>query len=57
MCLRQRDGANESLVNENVLIFVAIHEMAHMITQSIGHEPEFWNNFGWLLREAESNGL
>ena len=56
MCLRQKD-AGEQLVNENVLVFVAIHEMAHMITQSIGHEPEFWNNFGWLLREAEQRGL
>ena len=57
LCLRQRAGGNESLVDENVMIFVAIHEMAHMITQSIGHEPEFWNNFGWLLREAERTGV
>ena len=57
LCLRQRAGGNETLVDENVMIFVAIHEMAHMITQSIGHEPEFWNNFGWLLREAERIGV
>ena len=55
-CLRQRDGT-EQLVDDNVMMFVAIHEMAHMITKSIGHEPEFWNNFGWLLREAESKNL
>lgn len=55
-CLRQRDGT-ESLVDENVMVFVAIHEMAHMITKSIGHDAEFWNNFGWLLREAESQNL
>ena len=55
-CLRQRDGS-EKLVDNNIMMFVAIHEMAHMITQSIGHEPEFWNNFGWLLREAESRKL
>lgn len=57
LCLRQRQGANESLVNENVMTFVGIHELAHTITQSIGHEPEFWNNFGWLLKEAEAAGL
>lgn len=57
LCLRQRQGANETLVDENIMIFVAIHEMAHMITKSIGHEPEFWNNFGWLLREAEKIGV
>ena len=57
LCLRQRQGADESLVNENVMVFVALHEMAHTITDSVGHEPEFWNNFGWLLKEAEKTGV
>jgi hypothetical protein len=57
LCLRQRRGADESLVGESVIMFVGLHEMAHTITQSIGHEPEFWNNFGWLLREAEALGF
>jgi predicted metal-dependent hydrolase len=52
MCLRQRD-ASEQLVNENVLTFVALHEMAHTGTQSIGHTPEFWNHFAWLIKQAE----
>ena len=55
-CLRQRDGS-ESLVDGNVMMFVALHEMAHMITESVGHDADFWNNFGWLLREAESRNL
>jgi predicted metal-dependent hydrolase len=54
-CLRQR--GSEKLVNENIMMFVALHEMSHMLTQSVGHTPEFWNNFGWLLREAESKKL
>jgi hypothetical protein len=57
LCLRQRNGPDESLVSESVMMFVGIHELAHTITKSIGHEPEFWNNFGWLLREAEALGL
>ena len=57
MCLRQRDGPDESLVDENVMIFVALHEFAHVCTESIGHDSEFWNNFGWLLKEAEAMGL
>jgi hypothetical protein len=57
LCLRQRQGGNESLIDENIIVFVALHEMAHTITKSIGHEPEFWNNFGWLLREAEKTGV
>ena len=56
-CLRQRQGNNESLVKENIMIFVALHEMAHMVTPTIGHGPDFWNNFGWLLKIAENQGI
>ena len=54
MCLRQRDGPDDDLVGENVVMFVALHEMSHICTESIGHGPDFWNNFGWLLKEAEA---
>ena len=57
LCLRQRDSTNESLVDENIMFFVALHEMAHMITATIGHGQDFWNNFGFLLKEAEKEGL
>jgi hypothetical protein len=57
MCLRQRDGTDESLVDENVMMFVALHEFAHVCTESIGHGPDFWQNFGWLLKEAEAMNL
>jgi hypothetical protein len=53
MCLRQRND-KEELVDENIITFVAIHEMAHIGTPEIGHTPSFWNNFGWLLKEAET---
>jgi len=56
LCLRQRDEDKENLVDENVMVFVALHEMGHVITPPTvaSHGPEFWNNFGWLLREAEA---
>ena len=55
LCLRQKDEKKEPLVEENVMVFVALHEMGHVITSPSveSHGPEFWNNFGWLLREAE----
>ena len=53
MCLRQRNE-KEELVDENIITFVAIHELAHIGTPEIGHTPSFWNNFGWLLKEAEA---
>jgi hypothetical protein len=57
LCLRQREGPNENLVDENVMVFVSLHEMAHVITPTIGHGPDFWNNFGWLLKQAEAQGI
>jgi hypothetical protein len=53
MCLRQRDEA-ENLVDDNILVFVALHEMSHIGTSSIGHTKEFWNHFAWLLEKAEA---
>jgi len=53
MCLRQRDE-KENLVDDNILIFVALHEMSHIGTSSIGHTKEFWNHFAWLLQKAEA---
>ena len=56
LCLRQKENGSEPLVDENVMVFVALHEMGHVITPPTvkSHGPEFWNNFGWLLREAEN---
>jgi len=55
-CIRQKDQ-NESIVNENILTFVSIHELAHIMTESIGHTTEFWDNFKKLLKEAIQNNL
>jgi hypothetical protein len=52
MCLRQRNE-REELVNENIITFVALHELSHIGTTEVGHTPQFWNNFGWLLKKAE----
>ena len=55
-CIRQKDE-DESLVEENTITFVSIHELAHIMTKSIGHTEEFWNNFRRLLKEAIELGL
>jgi hypothetical protein len=57
LCLRQRGGGNETLVDENVMVFVGLHELGHVCTESVGHGPDFWNNFGWLLKEAEAANI
>jgi hypothetical protein len=55
-CLRDK-GEQEKLVKENTMMFVSLHELAHLMTESIGHEPEFWDNFKIILRVAIANGL
>jgi hypothetical protein len=57
LCLRQREGGNETLVQENVMVFVSLHEMAHVVTPTLGHGPDFWNNFAWILKQAEEIGI
>ena len=55
-CIRQKDE-RESLVDENTLTFVAIHELSHIMTKSIGHTNEFWDNFKRLLHISVENNL
>ena len=45
------------LIDENTLTFVAIHEVAHTMTKSIGHKEEFWRNFKFLLTNAVDIGI
>ena len=51
-CLNKKKDNNRNLIDINTLTFVAIHEMAHVATISIGHNTEFWDNFKFLLKEA-----
>ena len=45
------------LIDQNTLTFVALHELAHIMTKSIGHKDEFWNNFKFLLENAKKIGI
>jgi len=45
------------LIDENTLTFVAIHELAHVMSESIGHTEEFWDNFKFLLKKAVEYNL
>ena len=45
------------LIDENTLTFVAIHELSHVMTESVGHKKEFWENFKFLLKNAVNMGI
>lgn len=50
-CIRTKDE-KEELIDINTILFVGIHELAHIMTESIGHTDEFWNNMKLLLKFA-----
>ncbi len=45
------------LIDENTLAFVAVHELGHVMTESVGHTKEFWQNFKFLLKNAVKIGI
>lgn len=51
LCIRSKDKKKE-LVDLNTMMFVSLHELAHIATTSVGHTQEFWDNFKWILKEA-----
>jgi len=55
-CLRSRDE-NNKLVTINTMMFVAIHELAHLMTKEVGHTKTFWDNMRYLLKVAISLNL
>ncbi len=56
-CLNRSKNDNENLIDLNTLTFVALHELAHIMTSSIGHKQEFWQNFKFLLENAKAAGI
>ena len=56
-CLNKIKGETDNMIDEHTLTFVAIHELAHTMTKSIGHKSEFWENFKFLLENAKSAGI
>lgn len=55
-CLNTEKGGS-TMIDEHTLTFVAIHELSHIATKSIGHKSEFWENFKFLLEQAKESGI
>merc|ERR1712110_105190 len=49
-CIRSKK--DNKLIDLNTLTFVAIHELAHLMTETIGHDETFWENMRIILRNA-----
>lgn len=55
-CLNKTKNTG-TLIDENTLVFVGIHELSHTMTKSVGHKQEFWKNFKFLLENAVKIGI
>lgn len=53
LCLRH----NNKLMDLNTMMFVVLHELSHLASESIGHTDEFWKNFRWILEESINIGI
>ena len=51
-CLNKTKKGNK-LIDLNTLTFVALHELSHIMTESIGHKQDFWQNFKFMLQNAK----
>lgn len=56
VCLRDKRHPYP-FVDENTVMFVLLHEMAHLMTTTVGHTPEFWANFKRILHDAVQVGI
>lgn len=54
LCIRNKDGNFE---NMNTAFFVIIHEMAHLCSNSWGHNDEFREYFSQIISIASAIGL
>lgn len=55
-CLNTTKEGNR-LIDLNTLTFVALHELSHVATESVGHKQDFWQNFKWILQNAKEAGI
>jgi hypothetical protein len=58
VCLRDKKNPPKyPLIDKNTVMFVMLHEMAHLMTETIGHTQEFWSNFKRILGDAVQIGI
>jgi hypothetical protein len=51
ICIRNK--STNAFLDINTITFVAIHELSHVMSESVGHTKEFWSNMKFLLEQAE----
>ena len=56
MCVRKRNDPTK-LEDSNTMIFVLLHELAHLMCVKYGHGREFQDHFAYITRKAVEQGI
>ena len=51
ICIRNKE--TNKFLDMNTITFVALHELAHVMTEEVGHTKTFWKNMKFLLEQGE----
>lgn len=54
LCLKKKNGEYYDM---NILVFVTLHELSHVLSTTIGHDKNFNNIFDALLKKAAELGI
>ena len=54
LCLKDKEG---NYYDDNMLMYVALHELAHVMCDEIGHTDKFHEIFDKLLEKAAAYGI
>jgi len=53
LCLNNNSASSDNIIDDdNTAMFVLIHELAHIMTEEVGHPPQFWENMKMLIEHA-----
>lgn len=52
MCMHDYTQANSVHDDFNLLMFVMLHELGHIMSESVDHTDEYWDNFKFILKHA-----
>lgn len=57
LCLREKQSGLNKFHSLDVIKFVMLHELAHVVTPETTHSNLFWTNFRFLLEFCKKNKL
>ncbi|MDB4769524.1 hypothetical protein OAG24_01025 [bacterium] len=55
LCLK--DPNNQQYYDFNTIMYVALHELAHIVSKTQGHNDEFKENFSNILKKGSQIGI